>query len=220
MEASVARRLRTPPKGANLQGLNSSASAALRSEGHRSIVVVGNYRFDPITAVSCRAKEHPLQSPVEPISPPPKPAAIKLSGLGWRRRVPPPGPKDLFRCPFIAIAALADGKANISELSPLGKGSEKAPRRLPLVSGFRRRHGDGKLPQAGRAFARPSGKPTSSVVLGWPAERRRRATPPFWRPPANLCGRPDCISRSPACRVRDACGGSSSTGEPADGLAI
>src|SRR5271166_3857970 len=48
------------------------------------------------------SKRSPFWSPVEPISPPPKPAS--RSGLGWRRRVPPPGPKDLFRCPFIAIA--------------------------------------------------------------------------------------------------------------------
>ena len=40
-----------------------STSAALRSEGHRSIVVIRNYRFDPITAVSCRAKDHPLGPP-------------------------------------------------------------------------------------------------------------------------------------------------------------
>ena len=50
------------------------------------------------------SERSPFKSPVEPISPPPKPA--DLSGLGWRRRVPPPGPKDVFRCPFIAISAL------------------------------------------------------------------------------------------------------------------
>jgi len=63
VEASVARRLRAPPKGANPQDLISSTSAALRGEGHRGIVVISNYRFDPITAVSCRAKEHPLHPP-------------------------------------------------------------------------------------------------------------------------------------------------------------
>ena len=60
VEASVARRLRAPPKGANPQDLISSTSTALRGEGHRGIVVISNYRFDPITAVSCRAKDHPL----------------------------------------------------------------------------------------------------------------------------------------------------------------
>ena len=63
MEASVARRLRTPPEGANPQDLNPSTNAALRGEGHRSIVVVGNYKVDPITAVSCRAKDRPLGPP-------------------------------------------------------------------------------------------------------------------------------------------------------------
>ena len=60
VEASVARRLRAPPASATLQGLIPSYDAALRCGAHRSIVVIGNYRFDPITAVSCRAKEHLL----------------------------------------------------------------------------------------------------------------------------------------------------------------
>ena len=63
-------------------------------------------------------------SPVEPISPPPKPALE--SGLGWRRRVPPPGPKDLLRRPFIAIAALAGGKGNIGGEGRGGKGARLA----------------------------------------------------------------------------------------------
>jgi len=84
--------------------LNPSTITALRSEGHRSIVVIRNYRFDPITAVSCRAKEHPFNPPSNLFRPRRNPRSS--SGLGWRRRVPPPGPKDLFRCRFIAIAAL------------------------------------------------------------------------------------------------------------------
>src|SRR5208282_859524 len=67
------------------------------------------------------SERSPFGSPVEPISPPPKPAVLK-SGLGWRRRVPPPGPKDLFRCPFIAIAALADGVVHIRVTRRGGKG--------------------------------------------------------------------------------------------------
>src|ERR1700678_1210773 len=50
------------------------------------------------------SKRSPFESPVEPISPPPEPS--ENEGLGWRRRVPPPGPKDVFRCPFIAVSAL------------------------------------------------------------------------------------------------------------------
>jgi len=44
---------------------------------------------------------------VDPISPPPKPGpAGQGTGLGWRRRVLPPGPMGLLRRPFIAIAEL------------------------------------------------------------------------------------------------------------------
>src|SRR5271155_3406378 len=50
------------------------------------------------------SERSPFKSPVEPISPPPEPSEDE--GLGWRRRVPPPGPKDVFRCPFIAVSAL------------------------------------------------------------------------------------------------------------------
>jgi hypothetical protein len=50
------------------------------------------------------SERSPFGSPVEPISPPPEPS--ENEGLGWRRRVPPPGPKDVFRCPFIAVSAL------------------------------------------------------------------------------------------------------------------
>src|SRR5579859_423767 len=61
VEASVARCLRTPPESATPQGLISVTRTALRGEGDRSIVVVGNYRFGPITAEPCRAKAHPLR---------------------------------------------------------------------------------------------------------------------------------------------------------------
>ena len=42
------------------QDFNSVFRTALRSQGHRSIVVVGNYEFGPITAEPCRAKARPL----------------------------------------------------------------------------------------------------------------------------------------------------------------
>src|ERR1700723_2503233 len=77
VEASVARRLRTPPKGANPQDLISSTSTALRGEGHRGIVVISNYRFDPITAVSCRAKEHPLHPSSNLFRPRQKPRRVQ-----------------------------------------------------------------------------------------------------------------------------------------------
>src|SRR5271165_2276472 len=84
VEASVARRLRTPPEGANPQDFNPSTSTALRGEGHRSIVVVGNYRFDPITAVSCRAKDRPLGPPSNLFRPRrnPRPARVLVEAPG------------------------------------------------------------------------------------------------------------------------------------------
>ena len=44
VEASVARRLRAPPYAARRKGFDFGTSAALRSESHRSIVVICNYR--------------------------------------------------------------------------------------------------------------------------------------------------------------------------------
>ncbi len=61
MEASVARCLRTPPESATPQDLIPSLGTALRGDGHRSIVVIRNYRFSPITVVQCRVKEPPLR---------------------------------------------------------------------------------------------------------------------------------------------------------------
>src|SRR6185437_15256610 len=48
-------------------------------------------------------QKHALYALVDPSSAPPKPV---LAGLGWSRRVLPPGPKGLLRRPFIAIAGL------------------------------------------------------------------------------------------------------------------
>jgi len=80
--------------------------AALRGDGHRSIVVIGNYKFDPITAVSCRAKNHPLHPRRSCFAPAAAHAQWLTHGLWWRRRVPPPGPNGLLRCSFIAISGL------------------------------------------------------------------------------------------------------------------
>src|SRR6476646_423970 len=48
-------------------------------------------------------QKHVLYTLVDPSSAPPKPV---LAGLGWSRRVLPPGPKGLLRRPFIAISGL------------------------------------------------------------------------------------------------------------------
>ena len=60
-EASVAGRLQTPPYAAKRKGLISEAYAALRSDGNRSIVVIGNCACGPITVEPCRAKTNPLR---------------------------------------------------------------------------------------------------------------------------------------------------------------
>src|SRR3977135_790616 len=55
------------------------------------------------------SKNTPFTPLVDPISPPPQPSAypaLEMSGLGWSRRVLPPGPKGLLRRPFIAISGL------------------------------------------------------------------------------------------------------------------
>src|SRR6266480_2319449 len=43
------------------QGFRSVFQTALRGLGNRSIVVVGNYGFGPITVEPCRAKARPLR---------------------------------------------------------------------------------------------------------------------------------------------------------------
>ena len=105
------------------QDFRSVFQAALRGQGHRSIVVVCNYEFGPITAEPCRAKVRPLRprrscfAPVSAISN--QASAISITRQldpitdpcflipeWWRRRVLPPGPIGLFRRPFIAIAGL------------------------------------------------------------------------------------------------------------------
>src|SRR5262245_55400194 len=59
--ASVARCPRTPPDAAKTSGLRSVFQTALRGLSNRSIVVVGNYEFGPITSEPSRAKARPLR---------------------------------------------------------------------------------------------------------------------------------------------------------------
>src|SRR5262249_25128125 len=89
------------------QDFRSVFQTALRGLSNRSIVVVGNYESGPITAEPCRAKTRPLRPRRSRFAPPEaRPQPGTRAGLGWRRRVLPPGPKGLLRRPFIAIAGL------------------------------------------------------------------------------------------------------------------
>src|SRR3974390_1626714 len=83
------------------QGFRSVFQTALRGLSNRSIVVVGNYESGPITAEPGEEKARPLRPRRSCFAPA---GAQCATGLGWRRRVLPPGPKDLLRRPFIAIA--------------------------------------------------------------------------------------------------------------------
>src|SRR5215469_6995827 len=85
------------------QDFRSVFQTALRGLSNRSIVVVGNYEGGPITAEPCRAKARPLRPRRSCFAPA---GAQPATGLGWRRRVLPPGPKGLLRRPFIAISGL------------------------------------------------------------------------------------------------------------------
>ncbi len=68
--------------------------AALRSDSHRSIVVVGNYCVWPVTAVPYRAKGCSFASPSKLFRPHQmrRPLRIESRRMWWRRRVLPPGP--------------------------------------------------------------------------------------------------------------------------------
>ncbi len=79
-----------------LQGLNFGTITALRGNGHRSIVVISNYKFRPDDGGTMPGKRPSFTLPVEPISPPPKPAAAPWiapsatglgGGAGYRPRV-------------------------------------------------------------------------------------------------------------------------------------
>src|SRR5690349_1208305 len=85
------------------QDFSSVFQTALRGLSNRSIVVVGNYEGGPITAEPCRAKARPLRPRRSYFAPA---GTQPATGLGWRRRVLPPGPKGLLRRPFIAISGL------------------------------------------------------------------------------------------------------------------
>src|SRR3984893_14201172 len=110
-----------------LQGLNFGTITALRGNSHRSIVVVSNYNFGPMTAEPCRAKDRPLHSPSNLFRPRRNPS---LPRLGSRLRAwveapgTAPGSEELISTSFIAIAAQGGG-GNISVLAHFSKRNGK-----------------------------------------------------------------------------------------------
>ena len=88
MQVSVARYLRTPPYAAKRKGLVFDTSNCLRSQSHRSTVVVGNCTFAPITVVAHRAKAGPFGRSSILFRPHPPPTQGKSGGVaGYRPRV-------------------------------------------------------------------------------------------------------------------------------------
>ena len=104
MEVSVARYLRTPPEGANPQGLIRDYRAALSSETCLSIVVICNYRFGPIT-VDTMPGQSPIFTPSSILFRPHQQPRHLRCGSWWRRRVPPPGPNGLLHRQFMPIVS-------------------------------------------------------------------------------------------------------------------
>jgi hypothetical protein len=98
-----------------LQGLNFGTITALRGKSHRSIVVVGNYKFGPMTAEPCRAKDHPLHSPSNLFRPRRNLSCVLLDAPQALVEAPgtAPGSEELISTPFIAIATQG-GTLNIT----------------------------------------------------------------------------------------------------------
>ena len=70
MQASVARCLRTPPEAAKPQDLSFGLLAALRGEGHRSTVVIGNCTVWTDNGGTSPSESLHLYTSVDPISAP------------------------------------------------------------------------------------------------------------------------------------------------------
>ena len=112
-----------------LQGLNFGTVTALRGNSHRSIVVIRNYKFGPMTAEPCRANDRPLHSPSNLFrprrNPPPPRLESRLKERAWVEAPgTAPGSEELISTPFIAIAAQG-GAANISTMAHFSKRKTK-----------------------------------------------------------------------------------------------
>jgi hypothetical protein len=107
-----------------LQGLDFGTITALRGKSHRSIVVISNYKVRPDDGGTMPGKRSSFTLPVEPISPPPKPASRSKSTRNRALVEAPgtaPGSEELISTPFIAVAAQG-GARNISLMAHFSKG--------------------------------------------------------------------------------------------------
>ena len=95
------------------------------------------------------------------------PLTCRSSGSWWRRRVPPPGPNGLLRCPFITIAERVGGR-NIGD--PWRK---KKPDRASLTIWLK------------SLFSTPSPR-LRGEGRGEGPKRTPNLRPPLTRPPATL----------------------------------
>ena len=165
-----------------------STSAALRSEGHRSIVVIRNYRFDPITVVSCRAKDHPLGPPSNLFRPRRSPPQMKGSGggAGYRPRV-----RKTYSDVHLSPYPPCDGPVDISRPTAKGKVFRRPGRGFPTSLSFLRmrvyavhafgrckldRRQMGRCPQRQDVLRRGSGS-SIETRAGWPSGSKRHAVP-------------------------------------------
>ena len=99
MQASVARRLRAPPEAAKPQDLGFGLLTALRGEGHRSTVVIGNCTFRTDNGGTSPGESRHLYTSVDPVSAPLPPndgTLVEPPGTA-------PGSGPLIPCAFIAI---------------------------------------------------------------------------------------------------------------------
>lgn len=156
MEVSVARYLRTPPEGANPQGLIRDYRAALSSETCLSIVVVGNYKISPITVAQCRVQRTVFQRPSIPFHP--HHQLRTPSELVVEVAVSKPRPEHLLHSRFSTIAALRRHIEHSADRTLLQAGIASARNYpAPTVASAGRRHAEFQTFHAGLEFWQSTG---------------------------------------------------------------
>ena len=97
---SVARFRRTPPYAARRKGLNFGISRRLRSESHRSTVVVGNYAVWTDSGGTSPGQSNPLYASVDPVS---APQSLPTTGVLVEPPGTAPGSDPLITSAFMSI---------------------------------------------------------------------------------------------------------------------